>query len=107
MLNALLNTSKGVVFNVTIFGFVILLLIAAICGAVGQTIAGYSHGGFLVSTGIGLIGALLGTWIAGHFNFPLLFIINVQGERFPIIWSIIGSVIFVVTVHILSWGRRT
>ncbi len=90
----------------TVLGFLILLIIAAICGAVGQTIAGYSHGGFLVSTGIGFIGALLGTWIAGQFNFPLLFIINIQGEVFPIIWSIIGSVVFIVIVNILTWRRR-
>jgi uncharacterized membrane protein YeaQ/YmgE (transglycosylase-associated protein family) len=90
----------------TILGFFILLLIAAICGAVGQTIAGYSHGGFLVSTGIGFIGALLGTWIANHFNLPLIFIISIQGKAFPIIWSIIGSVFFVVVVHILTWRRH-
>lgn len=91
----------------TIPGFLILLVIAAICGAVGQMIAGYSRGGFLVSTGIGFIGAILGTWLAGYFNFPLLFVISIQGEAFPIIWSIIGSVVFVVIVHILTWGRRT
>ncbi len=91
----------------TILGFIILLVIAAICGAVGQMIAGYSHGGFLVSTGIGFVGAILGIWLAGFFNFPLLFVIAIQGETFPIIWSIIGSVVFVVIVHILTWGRRT
>jgi len=91
----------------TLVGFLLLLLIAAICGAVGQTIAGYTHGGFLASIGIGFIGALLGTWLAGYFSFPLLFVITIQGKAFPIIWSIIGSVIFIVIVNILTWRRRT
>src|SRR5688500_15174013 len=35
--------------RVTLIDFLILLLIAGICGAIGQAITGYSHGGCLVS----------------------------------------------------------
>ena len=46
----------------------VLLLIAGVCGALGQAIGGYSHGGCLVSIALGFIGALLGSWIAGQLK---------------------------------------
>ena len=51
----------------------LLLLIAGICGAIGQAIGGYSHGGCLVSIALGFIGALLGSWLARQLGLPELF----------------------------------
>ena len=51
--------------EMSLLGFIVLLIIAAIAGALGQAIAGYSLGGFLVSIVVGLIGALIGWWLAG------------------------------------------
>ena len=65
----------------TLMGFLILLLIAAICGGIGQALAGYDLGGCLVSIIVGFIGAYIGTWLAGKFGFPPIFEISVQGER--------------------------
>ena len=42
---------------------VILLLVAAVCGGIGQVLSGYSSGGLLASIALGFIGALLGMWI--------------------------------------------
>jgi uncharacterized membrane protein YeaQ/YmgE (transglycosylase-associated protein family) len=83
----------------------ILLLIAGVCGAIGQSIGGYSHGGCLVSIALGFIGALLGTWIAGALHLPELFPIEVFGTRFPIIWSIIGAALFVALINLITRGR--
>ncbi len=80
----------------------ILLLIAGICGAVGQAIGGYSHGGCLVSIALGFIGALLGTWLAGALRLPELIAFPVGGMRFPIIWSIIGAALFVAVINLIS-----
>ena len=85
----------------TLFGFLILLLIAAICGGIGQSIAGYNVGGCLVSIVIGFIGAYIGLWVAGKMGLPDFFTINVQGKPFPIIWAIIGSAIFTFIVALL------
>ncbi len=41
----------------SLVGFLVLLIIAAICGAIGQALAGYSTGGFLISIVLGFIGA--------------------------------------------------
>lgn len=90
----------------TLLGFLLLLLIAAICGALGQSIAGYSLGGCLVSIAVGFIGALLGVWLAGALGLPELFVVDVEGQAFPIVWSVIGATIFALAVGLISRGRR-
>ena len=83
----------------------ILLLVAGICGVIGQAIAGYSHAGCLGSIALGFIGALLGTWIAGALHLPELFVIPVGGMRFPVIWSVIGAALFVALINLISRRR--
>ncbi len=93
----------------TLTGILILLVIAAICGAIGQSIAGYDLGGCLVSIVVGFIGAYLGMWIANQIGLPELWSINIQGKVFPVIWSIIGSLVFTLLVGLLRRvfiGRR-
>jgi uncharacterized membrane protein YeaQ/YmgE (transglycosylase-associated protein family) len=90
---------------VTLGSLLVLLLIAAVCGALGQAIAGYSLGGCVVSIAVGFIGALVGVWLAGALGLPELFVIQVGGHPFPIVWSIIGSVLFALAVGLLSRRR--
>lgn len=90
----------------SILAFLLLLLIAAVCGALGQAIAGYSLGGCLVSTGVGFLGALLGLWIVGAFDLPAFFVLNVGGVDFPVVWSIIGSATLVALLGLLGGARR-
>lgn len=90
----------------SLLAFLLLLLIAAICGALGQAIAGYSLGGCLVSTGVGFLGALLGMWMAGAFDLPVLFLLEVGGVDFPVVWSIIGSATLVALLGLLGGRRR-
>jgi uncharacterized membrane protein YeaQ/YmgE (transglycosylase-associated protein family) len=85
----------------TLFGFLLLLLIAAICGGIGQSLAGYDLGGCLVSIVVGFIGAYIGLYIAGRFALPHFFEINVDGKPFPVIWAVIGSAIFTFIVALL------
>jgi uncharacterized membrane protein YeaQ/YmgE (transglycosylase-associated protein family) len=89
----------------SLLGFLLLLLIAAICGALGQAIAGYSLGGLLISIVVGLIGAFLGMWLATQFGLPELLTISVDGEAFPVVWSIIGAALFAVIVGLLTRPR--
>jgi len=83
----------------------LLLLIAGVCGSLGQAIGGYSHGGCLVSIALGFIGALLGTWLAGALHLPELLAIPVGGMNFPIIWSIIGAALFVAIIGLITRQR--
>lgn len=90
----------------SLVGFLVLVVVAAICGAIGQAIAGYSTGGFLVSIVVGFIGAYLGVWLAQQFGLPELFVVNVDGQPFPIVWSVIGSAILAIIVGLLARPRR-
>jgi len=89
----------------TLFDLLILLLVAGICGSLGQAISGYSRGGCLVSIALGFVGALLGMWIARQMGLPELFAVNIGGTRFPIVWSIIGSTLFVAVISFISRSR--
>jgi len=89
----------------TLLGFIVLLIIAAIAGALGQAISGYSLGGFLISIVVGLIGALIGWWLAGALGLPELFVVNIDGQPFPVVWAIIGSALFALIVGLLSRRR--
>jgi len=85
--------------------FVILLVVAGICGAIGRTLVGYSHGGCLGSIALGFIGALLGMWIARALHLPELVTWQIGGERFPVVWSIVGSALFVAVLSMLTRRR--
>lgn len=89
----------------TVVDFVILLVIAALCGAVGQALAGYSVGGCITSILVGFVGAVIGTWLAGNLGLPEVFAINVGGRAFPIVWSVIGSALFVALLALFTRGR--
>lgn len=81
---------------------IILLAISGICGSIGRSLAGFSRGGCIVSIVVGFIGALVGTWIARKTDLPDFFVLNIGGTDFPVVWSIIGSALFVAVLSLLS-----
>ncbi len=83
----------------------LLLLIAGLCGAVGQAISRSSRGGCLVSIALGFIGALLGMWLARQFGLPEPLPVKIGGQTFPVVWSIIGSALFVAVISLFTRGR--
>ena len=89
----------------TLISLVVLLLVAGICGSIGQAIAGFSRGGCLTSIALGFIGALLGMYIARALGVGEMFAVNIGGESFPIIWSIIGAAIFVAIIGLITRRR--
>jgi uncharacterized membrane protein YeaQ/YmgE (transglycosylase-associated protein family) len=91
----------------SLVGFLVLLLIAAITGAVGQALAGFSRGGCLVAIGLGFVGAWVGQWIATYFHLPEIFVINVDGQSFPIVWAIIGAALVAAVLSLFFGYRRT
>lgn len=90
----------------SLLGLILLFIIAAIAGSIGQALAGYSLGGCLISAIVGFIGAYLGMWLAGLLGLPEIFSINIDGQPFPIVWSIIGSFVFTLIVGLISRGSR-
>lgn len=88
-----------------LFGFLLLLLVAAFCGALGQALAGYSLGGCVVSSLIGFLGALLGTWLAGALGLPAILVVRVGGEPFPVVWAVLGAALLALAASVLSRPR--
>lgn len=91
--------------TLTLPGLIVLIVIAAICGAVGKALAGGGQGGLVASIALGFIGALLGPWVARQLNLSEPLVLHVNGQPFPIVWSIIGAALFVALLHLVS-GRR-
>ena len=89
----------------SLIDFIALLIVAGVVGAIGQAIAGYSRAGCLGSIALGFIGALIGMWLSRSLGLPELFVISIGGTHFPIIWSIIGSALFVAVLGLLMRGR--
>jgi uncharacterized membrane protein YeaQ/YmgE (transglycosylase-associated protein family) len=90
----------------TLMGFILLVVVAAVAGAMGQAIVGYSAGGCLVSIALGFVGALIGIWIKGQLGLPEPFPVEIQGQTYPLIWSIIGAALFVAVISLISGRRR-
>lgn len=89
----------------TLLDLALLLVVAGIIGAIGRSIAGYSHGGCLVSIAVGFVGAVIGAWFARRFGLPELFVVTVGGTHFPLVWSVIGAAVFVAVIGFVSRGR--
>jgi uncharacterized membrane protein YeaQ/YmgE (transglycosylase-associated protein family) len=93
----------------TLTEFLILLIIAAICGGVGQSLAGYDLGGCFVSIIVGFIGAYIGLWLANRMGLPEIFAIKVGGKTFPVVWAVIGSALFTLVIALIRgavFGRN-
>jgi len=86
----------------TLTHFVVLLIVAGICGSIGRALVGYSHVGCLGSIALGFIGALLGVWIARALHLPEVFVWRVGNEAFPVVWSIAGSALFVAVLSAMT-----
>jgi uncharacterized membrane protein YeaQ/YmgE (transglycosylase-associated protein family) len=89
----------------TLPGLIVLIVIAALCGALGKALAGGGGGGLITSIALGFIGAILGPWVAAQLHLAEPLVLQVGGQPFPIVWSIIGAALFVALLHLMS-GRR-
>ncbi len=80
----------GVLLN-----FVVLLVIAGLCGFLASQIMGAKRLNIIVLVVLGFVGAFVGRWLAGLFHFPILWEVYIGGHAFPIIWAFIGSLLTV------------
>ena len=90
----------------TLIEFLFLLLVAGVCGSIGQALSGSSRGGCLVAVALGFVGALIGSWTADALDLPAVFVVTIDGTGFPIVWSIIGSALFVALLSLLRGPAR-
>ena len=72
----------------SLLGLLELLIISALCRAIGHMLVGESAVACLISSVVGLAGAALGGWLSGQVGLPTLWGINIGGRPFLILWSV-------------------
>jgi len=88
----------------TVMGFLLLVLVGAICGGVAEFIVGFSRGGFLAATAVGFLGALIGHAVAPRLGLPSLLSVRIEGYSIEIFWSVLGAIALLM---VLSFFRRS
>lgn len=86
----------------SLIDLLILLLIAGVCGAIGQSIAGFSRGGCFVLIAIGFIGALIGSRIAVALGLPEWLTVGVRRPAIPDSLVDSGATLFTVVIGLLN-----
>ena len=84
---------------------VVWLVIALICGAVAQALLGYSHIGLLSATALGLLGALVGTWLASLLRLPSMLTISVFGVQAELLWCTVGAILVIALTQVFRSRR--
>jgi len=89
--------------------WLVLFVVAGVAGTIAQAVVGWSRGGCLASIGVGLVGALIGLAIARATGLPELVPLQIDGRTFPLVWSILGSILLVLLLAAATraMNRRT
>ena len=86
-------------------GIIAFIILGAICGAIAKALLpGDDPGGFIVTTIIGVVGAILGGFLAG-----VLFDAEPLDEFFDIstwLTAIVGAIVLLLIYRVVA-GRRT
>ncbi|MFT5324155.1 MAG: putative membrane protein YeaQ/YmgE (transglycosylase-associated protein family) [Planctomycetaceae bacterium] len=90
----------------SVVDLLIYLFIAGICGGVAQSLVGFERGGCLGAIVTGLIGAMLGTWLAQKMGLGEMLTLQIGAKQYPVVWSVIGASLFVGVLAMLTSGRR-
>jgi uncharacterized membrane protein YeaQ/YmgE (transglycosylase-associated protein family) len=90
----------------SILEFVIYIVVAAVCGLVGQFLTGYSRGGCPVSFVVALVGAYFGPRVAAAMGWREAFILPIGPVEFPVVSSLVGALVLVLIVNLLTHKRR-
>jgi uncharacterized membrane protein YeaQ/YmgE (transglycosylase-associated protein family) len=72
----------------------VLLAIAMVCGVLGSLFAGFTIRGCLISILLGFAGAWVGAWFAAQVHLPVVYLLQVRGESFAVVWSTLGAAMF-------------
>ena len=74
----------------------LILVISAICGAIAGAITGAKQSGCWANVGVGLMGSIVGFFLQRMLDLPSVMDLHIGRGRFPVVWTIIGSIVFIV-----------
>ena len=77
------------------------LLLAAVCAAAAQVLAGFSLIGYAATWIASFIGAWGAVWLADALNFPAVLLITINDQTFPLLWAAIGALLLALAVSLL------
>ena len=84
-----------------------IFLTALVCGTFAQLTSGYSKGGWIVNLAVGFLGALAGVLVSRSLNAPVIYNLDINNTKFPIIYSVIGAVVLLAGIGLfIKPGRR-
>lgn len=84
----------------------ISLIIAGVAGSIARSLSGFSRGGCIISIIVGFIGALIGSWMSHKLELPDALTLQISGNTYNILWTIIGAVIFTTALSLLTPGKK-
>ncbi len=99
---AQVTTPEVTIPSFTLPSIVVTIIVAALCGALAQLIVGFTRGGLLAAFVVGIVGALIGQWLASALRLPNLIVI----AGVDIVWTVIGSAILAALLVLAIGGRR-
>jgi len=78
-----------------------MLVLVAGCVALVQQVLRlrWSRRGFLLGSALALVGALAGSLFDRGLQLPDLLQLRVDGEPFPLVWSLIGGALFATAIE--------
>jgi uncharacterized membrane protein YeaQ/YmgE (transglycosylase-associated protein family) len=80
-------------------------VVAVACAMLGLSTSKYSRGGCIVYMAFGFIGAFLGTWVSRSLRFDKVPDLTIGASNFPVIWSLVGSVLLVAAIGLFVRQR--
>jgi len=90
----------------TLVEFLVLLVVAAIIGAIGEALAGYSLGGCAMSIVVGFVGAIIGRWMQTLLKMPGWLPVEAGGNTISVVWAVIGAAVFVLALRLIRGRKR-
>ena len=88
------------------FDILISLIIAGIAGSIARSLSGFSRGGCVISIIVGFIGAMIGSWMSRELELPDPIILQLRGNTYNILWTIIGAVSFTAALSFLTPAKK-
>jgi uncharacterized membrane protein YeaQ/YmgE (transglycosylase-associated protein family) len=82
----------------TLFGLLLFIVVGAICGIIAELIIGFSPGGLITSAVIGVLGAMIGAWLAPRLGLPSVFAVQIEGHTVEFVWTVLGSIVLLAVV---------
>ncbi len=90
----------------SLIDFIILFIIAAIIGSIARKLVGLERGGCILSAVVGFIGAIIGTWLGREYDLPEIWSPTIRGMTYPIVWSIMGAVLFTIVLSLFASKKK-